>query len=91
MTDAPILPRFAKVRAEALAAVDSSNMRRIACARCGGGFACNPVGGCWCAKEEYRLPVPLPDEFAALGDCVCPACIRAITTILLARRDAGSR
>jgi len=47
--------------------------RRITCARCGATFDCRPGGGCWCAEEEFRLP--LPD--APAEDCLCPACLRA--------------
>jgi hypothetical protein len=46
--------------------------RKLACARCGAAFECNLGGGCWCAAEPYRLP--LPDQ--AAEDCLCPACLR---------------
>ena len=32
--------------------------RRLACARCGTAFDCSLGGGCWCADEPYRLPMP---------------------------------
>jgi len=51
----------------------SPSPRRLACARCGAAFDCQLGGGCWCAAEPYRLP--LPD--AAAEDCLCPACLRA--------------
>lgn len=47
--------------------------RRIACARCGAPFTCDPDGDCWCAAEAYRLP--MPSDPAAT--CLCPACLRA--------------
>ena len=85
MTDDPrILPQFAKVRREALAAVDKDNNRTLACARCGGGFGCNPVGACWCGSEDFKLPVPLPGKYAAFGDCLCPGCLREIAAELRA-------
>jgi hypothetical protein len=70
--------------------------RRIVCARCEAEFACQnegPRGSCWCSQEDFRLPQPLPAEFAAYGDCLCPACLRAVATELKARgfgRKAGS-
>jgi hypothetical protein len=48
--------------------------RRLACARCGAAFDCNPAGGCWCADESFRLPLPT----AASEDCLCPTCLRAL-------------
>lgn len=55
--------------------------RRLTCARCGKAFDCHLGGGCWCAAEPYRLP--MPDE--AAEDCLCPACLRAAA----ARAKAG--
>jgi hypothetical protein len=52
---------------------ESTATRRLACARCGTPFDCNLGGGCWCAAEPYRLPMP---DLAA-EDCLCPACLRA--------------
>ena len=46
--------------------------RRLVCGRCGTAFACRPEGGCWCAEEDFRLPLPVDDT-----DCLCPACLRA--------------
>jgi len=46
--------------------------RRLTCARCGTAFDCNLGGGCWCAAEPYRLP--MPDR--ATEDCLCPTCLR---------------
>jgi hypothetical protein len=51
-------------------------IRRLACARCGTAFDCGSGGaggGCWCAAESVRLPMP-----EAVGeDCLCPSCLRA--------------
>jgi hypothetical protein len=47
--------------------------RRLQCVRCGVSFDCNLGGGCWCAAEPFRLP--MPDSTAE--DCLCPACLRA--------------
>jgi hypothetical protein len=54
--------------------------RRVTCARCDAAFDCgsggqagDQAGGCWCAAEDYRMPMPM----AAGEDCLCPACLRA--------------
>ncbi|MGE3148980.1 MAG: cysteine-rich CWC family protein [Pseudorhodoplanes sp.] len=60
-------------------AVAVSQRRSLACARCGTAFECDPQGGCWCAGESFRLPLPTNGE-----DCLCPDCLRA-----LARRQTG--
>ncbi|MBX9777592.1 MAG: hypothetical protein K2Y71_24700 [Xanthobacteraceae bacterium] len=52
---------------------ESSAPRRLACARCGAAFDCRLGGGCWCAAEPYRLPMPAADA----EDCLCPACLKA--------------
>ena len=83
MEDDPrILPQFAEVRRKALASADAGKSRTLACARCGGGFGCNPVGTCWCGAESFKLPVPLPGKYAAFGDCLCPGCLREIAAEL---------
>ena len=51
----------------------SAQYRSLQCARCGTSFDCALGGGCWCAAEPFRLPMP---ETTA-GDCLCPACLRA--------------
>jgi hypothetical protein len=51
-----------------------SQPRQLACARCGTTFECSLEGGCWCAAEPYRLP--LPTTTSANTDCLCPACLR---------------
>jgi hypothetical protein len=48
--------------------------RKLACARCGAAFDCSLEGGCWCAAEPYRLP--LPATSGSDEDCLCPACLR---------------
>jgi len=53
-----------------------SPVRRLACARCGAAFDCGSGGrdgGCWCADEDVRMPMP----GATGGDCLCPECLRA--------------
>ncbi|HEY7846062.1 MAG TPA: hypothetical protein VID30_20560 [Bradyrhizobium sp.] len=45
---------------------ESFAFRRLACARCGAAFECNPGGSCWCADETARLPMPVAGE-----DCLC--------------------
>src|SRR5690606_3410899 len=35
------------------------NARRVTCARCATPFPCTLDGGCWCAAETYRMPVPV--------------------------------
>ena len=62
--------------------------RRLACERCGASFGCNaggPPGSCWCSQESFSLPQPLPHEFARLGDCVCPTCLREVAAELAER------
>jgi hypothetical protein len=31
---------------------------------------------CWCAAEQFRLPMPA-SETAPANDCLCPSCLRA--------------
>jgi len=46
--------------------------RPLTCARCGAAFECgSTVGHCWCAEEDFRLPMPAN----AAQDCLCPACL----------------
>jgi hypothetical protein len=45
---------------------------RVACARCGATFMCEPEGDCWCMHEPVSLPMPTTDE-----GCLCAACLRA--------------
>nr|WP_249158354.1 cysteine-rich CWC family protein [Bradyrhizobium jicamae] len=51
----------------------SSSARRLACVNCGTEFGCDPQGGCWCAEEDFRVPMPSDGS-----DCLCPACLRAL-------------
>jgi hypothetical protein len=48
--------------------------RKLACARCGAAFDCSLEGGCWCAAEPYRMP--LPATTGSDEDCLCPDCLR---------------
>jgi hypothetical protein len=59
----------------------AASPRTLACARCGATFACSLEGGCWCAAEPYRLP--MPDSTAE--DCLCPACLREAAAAARAR------
>jgi len=47
--------------------------RRLACTGCGAEFSCNLAGGCWCADEAFRLPMPTD-----ASDCLCPDCLRKL-------------
>ena len=60
--------------------------RRIACAHCGTAFDCALSTECWCAADPVRLPMPAAGAGEA-GDCVCPACLRALE----ASSNAGDR
>ena len=59
--------------------------RKLSCARCGAAFECNLEGGCWCAAEPYRLPMP----DGAAEDCLCPACLRKAAERTAARLRPG--
>ncbi|MGA7972936.1 MAG: cysteine-rich CWC family protein [Pseudolabrys sp.] len=52
---------------------DLSPLRPLTCPRCGARFECRPEGGCWCADEDFRLPL---DAAAIAEGCLCPACLR---------------
>ena len=58
---------------------------RIACERCGCEFDCSlsKAGKCWCAKETFRLPVPLPPEAGDIRGCLCPSCLRLAARALI--------
>jgi hypothetical protein len=50
--------------------------RRLACARCGATFECGSGGrggACWCAEENFRMPMPATAD----EECLCPICLRA--------------
>jgi hypothetical protein len=53
---------------------DTPAPRRLSCQRCGAAFDCQLGGGCWCAAEPMRLPMPAAESGE---DCLCPACLRA--------------
>jgi hypothetical protein len=59
-----------------------SQMRSLTCARCGAAFDCgSTAGACWCAAEDFRLPMP---PAGSTDDCLCPDCLRK------AARDQGA-
>jgi hypothetical protein len=45
------------------------------CARCGQAFECRRDLTCWCAAENYRLPMPAGDS-----GCLCPDCLQKAAT-----------
>ena len=56
-----------------LSAGPAREPRRLACARCGAAFDCSLGGGCWCAEENFQLPMPAEGSGE---DCLCPGCLR---------------
>src|SRR6202020_1571796 len=52
---------------------------RVTCERCRAEFECSASGEteCWCVRETYRLPMPLPLEADPVTTCLCPSCLRA--------------
>jgi hypothetical protein len=40
------------------------------CSACGTEFSCDPAGRCWCAEQDFRLPMPTEGQ-----DCLCRACL----------------
>ncbi len=57
--------------------------RRLTCKRCGTEFGCTlDAKSCWCADENYQMPMP-----AEGSDCLCPDCLRAAAANLTARRS----
>jgi hypothetical protein len=66
-----------------MSSAKDSRMRRLACARCGAAFECGAAAGaCWCAEEQFRLPMPQDGS----EDCLCPACLRAEASAQHSRR-----
>jgi hypothetical protein len=63
---------------------------RIVCERCGSEFDCLPSreAVCWCAKEAFRLPMPLPPEAGGSRGCLCPSCLRLVARALVAAEPA---
>jgi hypothetical protein len=60
----------------ALPIAQAMPIRRLACARCGATFECGSGGrdgACWCAAENFRMPMPANGD----EECVCPICLRA--------------
>ena len=41
-------------------------------------------GECWCTKETYRVPMPLPSEAGGAESCLCPSCLRLTASALTA-------
>ncbi|MGC1355902.1 MAG: cysteine-rich CWC family protein [Xanthobacteraceae bacterium] len=66
--------------------------RRLVCENCGAEFACSrdDVSACWCAKESYRLPSPLPPEIGTFKDCLCPQCLGKLEKRSTARKSASA-
>ena len=60
--------------------------RHLVCARCGTHFDCgSEAGSCWCAQEDFRLPLP---PAGSGEDCLCPICLRAAAK---ARPESAAR
>lgn len=63
--------------------------RQNRCERCGIVFGCRDKGeegSCWCSREAFRLPVPLPEGVGSYQDCLCPACLREVAAELEGQR-----
>jgi hypothetical protein len=71
-----------------LAAQRTAEPRRLACARCGAAFECgSTLGACWCAEQDFRLPMPAADSGE---DCLCPGCLRESAKIsVVIIRESG--
>ena len=67
--------------------------RTIDCERCGATLTCMAGTGapCWCGKESFRLPMPLPAGVGPFADCLCPDCLRAVATDLARRPEFADR
>jgi hypothetical protein len=63
---------------------------RIACQRCGCelDFSPSTETQCWCAKEAFRVPMPLPREAGDVRGCLCPSCLRLAARAPLQRNSA---
>lgn len=67
--------------------------RQLRCERCGTTFGCRDQGeegSCWCSREAFRLPVPLPEGVGPYADCLCPTCLRAVADELREQRPTGA-
>jgi hypothetical protein len=61
--------------------------RPLTCARCGTAFECgSTVGKCWCADEDFRVPMP---PAGSAEDCLCPACLRAYALSLKQQQETA--
>jgi hypothetical protein len=61
-----------------------NSQRTLTCEKCGTEFGCTlDAKSCWCADENYRMPMP-----AEGSDCLCPDCLRTAATNLKAQRSA---
>lgn len=61
--------------------------RQWQCERCGTVFGCANLGvegSCWCSREEFRLPLPLPEGVGPFEECLCPSCLREVAAQLRA-------
>jgi hypothetical protein len=61
--------------------------RPLTCQRCGAAFECgSTVGKCWCADEDFKLPMP---PAGSAEDCLCPDCLRAHARALKQPQDTA--
>ncbi|MHB0928326.1 MAG: cysteine-rich CWC family protein [Candidatus Nanopelagicales bacterium] len=59
--------------------------RQMTCERCGSAFGCRDkgeAGSCWCSREAFKLPIPLPEGAGEYTDCLCPSCLREVAAQL---------
>jgi len=59
------------------------------CSRCGESFTCGLAAGeksCWCAELPHIMPVD-----GAVGDCLCPQCLRGEIDACLAAETPHER
>ncbi|MBT4867790.1 MAG: cysteine-rich CWC family protein [Planctomycetaceae bacterium] len=59
------------------------------CGRCGESFTCGLAAGeepCWCADLPHVMPVD-----GAVGDCLCPHCLRGEIDARLAAESSHER
>jgi hypothetical protein len=61
--------------------------RPLTCQRCGTAFECgSAVGKCWCADEDFKLPMP---PAGSAEDCLCPDCLRAYALSLKQHKETA--
>jgi hypothetical protein len=71
--------RGARVHNRRMSSPAMAEPRRLSCTRCGAAFECgSTVGKCWCAEEDFRLPMPSEES---TEDCLCQACLRQTAAI----------